>query len=251
MTSFGKEYSQIYQFLNLNKDYKTEVDFLINLYKKYRSNNLPTSLLDLGCGSGNHIKHFPAKIKKIVGVDKSDSMITAARKVFNEKNSEFIVSDITNFKYEFKFELITMLFHVFSYLTDYRTISESFQNMNENLAKNGLIIFDFWHRPAWDFDPPISRTKTGIADGISFERTSTPTVDYLNGLVDIDIELNFSSNGKRDRVLEKHHLRAFTLFEIQCLAESHGFRILETGANLSSLPLQKDSWYGYVVLEKK
>ena len=52
MKIFNK-YSKYYDLMYHNKDYQKEADYIIALHKK-----IPQNILDIGCGTGNHLVHF-------------------------------------------------------------------------------------------------------------------------------------------------------------------------------------------------
>ena len=83
MQCFEKEYSNIYDFLYTQKNYIKE--FL--LIKKIIKDNLskPSSLIDLGCGTGKY-SNLLTKLKlNVVGVDRSKEMLKIAKKKFYKR----------------------------------------------------------------------------------------------------------------------------------------------------------------------
>jgi len=77
---FSSSYASTYDLLNEGKPYQDEVEFVLKLYKSHNPvEELPKSVLDLGCGSGMHLSMFPSDTKK-TGVDISELMLDAAKK---------------------------------------------------------------------------------------------------------------------------------------------------------------------------
>ena len=78
MKCFDKEYSKIYDFLYTRKNYTKETYLIKKILKKHLPNS--KSLLDLGCGTGQY-SNLMTKLKlKVVGVDRSQSMLNIAKK---------------------------------------------------------------------------------------------------------------------------------------------------------------------------
>ena len=76
MTVFG-EYSDYYNLLYSDKNYANETQFLFDLLKKYAPRC--ETILDLGCGTGAHAALMAQRGCSVVGVDRSESMLAAAR----------------------------------------------------------------------------------------------------------------------------------------------------------------------------
>lgn len=76
MNQFSDLYSQYYDLLYQNKNYKKEVDYVDNLIKSYLKN--PKTLLDMGCGTGRHAELFCEKGYIVHGVDISKNMLKIA-----------------------------------------------------------------------------------------------------------------------------------------------------------------------------
>ena len=149
MNSVFREYSDYYDLIYSNKDYKIEVDYIISLIKKYAPE--ARSILDLGCGTGRHANLLAECGYVVVGVDYSEVMINIARNKLdtdykrNAKNLTFLQGDARNFKSKHKFDLVISLFHVFSYLNSNEDVENYFRTISCNLAPHGFAFFDYWY----------------------------------------------------------------------------------------------------------
>jgi SAM-dependent methyltransferase len=92
---FREEYSGVYDALYQDKGYEKECDYIEALFKKY--DYRPTTILDLGCGTGGHALILSKRGYKVSGVDRSASMLDIAKKKARDQRSEieFIQGDIT------------------------------------------------------------------------------------------------------------------------------------------------------------
>ena len=90
MKCFEKDYSNFYDLLYKNKKYKKEFDLIKKTLKRYTSK--PSSLLDLGCGTGKYSNLMTSLNLKVVGVDRSNNMLKIAKQKYS-KNKRFMPRD--------------------------------------------------------------------------------------------------------------------------------------------------------------
>jgi SAM-dependent methyltransferase len=250
--NFGPLYSSGYDLLNEGKNYSDELKFVFDTISSISGDIFePKSVIDFGCGSGKHLAELSSDVSKVFGVDRSEEMLTIARRNLPE-SFKLINSEIGDFNTTEKFDLVMSLFHVASYQTTLPEIITYWQSLSNCLSDDGYIFVDFWHRPAWESDPPAKRVTERSNGNLSVRRISTPSIDYLLGTVDIDIEVRFKDlNGTEECYVELHKLRSFTLLELQLASKSSGLEIIKSGTWLNSQStLVPDSWYGYLVLRK-
>ena len=85
MTVFGN-YSKYYNLLYKEKNYQLETDYITDLINKYNSH--VETILELGCGTGNHAEYLSRKGFNIHGGDRSEEMLNIAKII--EKNNSLI-----------------------------------------------------------------------------------------------------------------------------------------------------------------
>ena len=77
MSVFAPGYANWYDTLYQDKDYAGECDFLESLFAH---RGVPgKSILDLGCGTGNHAVLLAQRGYKVTAVDRSAAMLQTAR----------------------------------------------------------------------------------------------------------------------------------------------------------------------------
>src|SRR5262245_62311405 len=76
---FGSEYADAYDNLYKDKNYSEECALIDRILQTYGEGTV-RSILDLGCGTGNHVLALAEKGYKLVGVDRSARMLDAARR---------------------------------------------------------------------------------------------------------------------------------------------------------------------------
>lgn len=97
-------------------------------------------LLDIGCGNGALTDYFTNDVESIVGIDRSDYLISIANKYFNKKNTDYICSDIADVRLNDIYSKVNkiLIYGVFSFLND-DIATGFFENINKN--KNIETIF--------------------------------------------------------------------------------------------------------------
>ena len=93
MKQFGNLYSQYYDLLYNDKNYKGEVEYVIKLIKE--NNPQTKSLLDLGCGTGKHAEMFCENDYIVHGIDLSEDMLKIAKiKIKNKEILSYIIDHL-------------------------------------------------------------------------------------------------------------------------------------------------------------
>ena len=72
---FARYYDRIYDGI---VDYEGDVDFLERAFLRFRRK--PRTILDLGCGTGNHDLPLARRGYEVTGLDRSQAMLVQARK---------------------------------------------------------------------------------------------------------------------------------------------------------------------------
>lgn len=251
--SFSGIYVDVYNLMNSGKNYESEMQFVLKKYAEFSDTEFPIRILDLGCGLGDHLKFVPEQVHQCVGIDLSVKMIEKAKILNTSDKVSFALSDIGEYSSTVKFQLVFSLFHVLSYQCEFNDLVAYFRTISRVLEIGGVAVVDFWHRPAWELDPPSIRKTQRESSRGRVTRISNPKIDKVHGLAEIDMQIEISVTG--EQVLEFsefHRMRAFTLLELELLAKISGLKILESGDwdGLNSKPLSSTSWYGYVILKK-
>ena len=82
-----QDYANYYNLLYKDKDYKAEADYIHSLIQQSAPQS--KSLIDLGCGTGNHAFEFEKLGYEVTGVDLSTQMVAIAN-INKEKNNSTI-----------------------------------------------------------------------------------------------------------------------------------------------------------------
>lgn len=135
------EYSQMAKFYDIfyaNKNYAKEVCFIKNFI-----DNKQQTILDVGCGTGNHAVILHNQGYNIFGFDKSKEMVNIAN---SKLENRFFIDDVLFLNHRVKYDIIISFFAVFNHLRNYNEFIISLKNLKDILNPNGTIIIDL-HNP--------------------------------------------------------------------------------------------------------
>jgi SAM-dependent methyltransferase len=172
------------------------------------------SILDLGCGTGNHAIPLAKRGYSVVGIDRSEEMLACLRsKAGNQlsSNISFQRGSIRSVDLGHTFDATLMMFAVLGYQTENKDVLAALRTARRHLNPGGILIFDIWHGPAVLNLRPSERSKiiptsegemVRLASGSLDTELQTCTVNYQIWRI------------KEDRILsrakESHHMRCFS-----------------------------------------
>ena len=223
--TFNLDYAKFYDSLYNKKDYQDESNKIITLIDKYSSKKLENiKILDYGCGTGNHLFYFKRYTKNLFGYDKSKSMIKIAKQKDINKSISFHSSKKSIFNKEIKFDVVVMLFDVFSYLNNNDDINKELKFIKSIMKKNGLFIFQFWYGPSVMHTKPKSYNKKIIMNKNIITKKCISNLSLNLNLV--NIKYKFLDKNKKNLFSENHTIRYFFKDEINLFLEYNHFKQL-------------------------
>ncbi len=238
-------YSEYYDLLYRDKDYRGEVHYIASLARKFHP--AATTLLDLGCGTGKHVALLGESGFAVQGVDLSATMLDRARSRY--PSITFHQGDARSVRLHQSFDIITSLFHVASYQTTDADLMAYLATAKAHMAPGGIFIFDFWYGPGVSADPPVIRIKRLTDDKIKIIRIAEPTVDAQHHVVNVHYEVLVRSHGS-DRVqeiVEDHAMRYFFAEELARALAATGLKQLALMDWLSQDAPAPRSWNACIV----
>jgi len=240
-----KNYASYYDDIYKKKTYIKEVKFLASILKFQKDK----SYFDYGCGTFEHSIKLLNKVKKIVGIDYSKSMIEISREKIKKIKKlqkiktkiEICEKNITDFKYKKKLEGGYCLFHVFSYLRTNKEIKKFFFNLKNNLKPESLFLFDYWYLPALNFQGVRNSKKIFKNRGYKILKlVNSKKVKKNIVQVNYDFEIY-----KKKKIIKKfketHVMRAFDLKEIKKLVGPN-FKIIKNYSGFENKQPSKKRW---------
>ncbi len=231
---FGAEYADAYDDLYKDKNYTEECRLIDRLLQCY-GNGTVRSVLDLGCGTGNHVLPLAEKGYKLVGVDRSARMLDAARqKLSNQRLSGqtvFYEGDIRSFRVEQSFDASLMMFAVLGYQLENRDVLAALRTARRHVESGGILIFDVWYGPAVLREGPSDRVKSIATDEGQILRSASGQVDVQRHLCKVSYHLwRMEGDRTRGQTEETHLMRFFFPLELNLFLECSGFAPIRLGA---------------------
>jgi ubiquinone/menaquinone biosynthesis C-methylase UbiE len=172
---YAKYYDRIYL---KRKDYKKEAEVIksvIGQFEKKRSKNL----LDVGCGTGEHLKHLIPEFK-CVGMDVNRSMVNLAKK--KVPNAKFKIADMVKFNLKQKFDVITCLFGAVGYVETFNNMVKTLENFHKHLSEKGLVIVEPWIFRK-DFKEGYVALDTYENEKVKFARMATSKISRSKWII--------------------------------------------------------------------
>jgi ubiquinone/menaquinone biosynthesis C-methylase UbiE len=135
---FAEYYDTFY--LKRRKDYEKEAKILKDIIGKSRSKKSGT-LLDVGCGTGEHLKHLSLDFD-CTGLDINRRMIEMAKS--KVPDAEFQVANMMDFRFRSRFDVIICLFSSIGYVQSFYNLVKTLENFFRHLNDTGLVIVEPW-----------------------------------------------------------------------------------------------------------
>jgi 2-polyprenyl-3-methyl-5-hydroxy-6-metoxy-1,4-benzoquinol methylase len=215
-TSFNKGYAYFYDMFYEKKNYNHELDCIKKVLKERKLDLNGKQILEIGCGTGNFSVNLQPN-NSLIAIDASSEMIKIAKNKFKYMRSNFHQLSISEFNLlnndSKQFDVIILLFHVFSYLS-MSDVGELKELVEKHLSNNGILILDYWDRSGISITPPTITTKEIIKKDSIMIRTATPlTTKRFHNYTEYSIEIviNKKKLGEPIRICtsEIHCLRAY------------------------------------------
>ena len=220
---FARYYDLIYHAL---VNYEGDVDFLEEVFRRYTVK--PGTILDLGCGTGNHSVPLARRGYRVTGIDRSASMIAQAKKKASRLRNppRFARADMRTIRLGQRFEAALCLFGAFGYLLTQRDVLQALRSIRSHLEPGGLFVFEFWQgsaaRPA-PFQTWLDLTR----EGVEIVRLDESRYDPKTGRLPVEFRF-FVRHGQRflDRFTEIHTIQTYSVPEIRALLRRGKFELL-------------------------
>jgi len=231
---FGPAYSGCYDALYQEKDYAAECDLIEQLLQAYGEGTV-SSILDLGCGTGNHALPLSARGFEVIGVDRSESMLAQAQKKSapsaGSKPPVFHKADLRDIDLHRRFDAVLMMFAVLGYQLKNEDVIAALRAARRHLDPGGLFLFDVWYGPAVMSQRPFDRMKIAPTQGGKVLRFSSGDLDTSRHTCTVRFHLwNFERDRLLSEINEEHTVRYFFPLELNLFLECTGFTPVRLGA---------------------
>jgi SAM-dependent methyltransferase len=231
---FGSGYAAAYDAVYLAKDYTSECDLIEELFRSYGKKPI-ASVLDLGCGTGNHALLLASRGYEVLAVDSSPHMLAEAEKKLRASSlgdkCKFHEGDIRQLDLDRRFDAVVVMFAVLGYQLENADVLSTLNTARKHLKNAGLLIFDVWYGPAVLHERPVERIKTIKTEKGELLRASSGKLDVNQNVCTVDIRIwNLEGDRLVGHTEESHTNRYFFPLELELFLNSTGFDPIRLGA---------------------
>ncbi len=228
--SYNEAFSKIYDRALDILPYEKMADFLSQIFA--RSSRQPSSLLELGCGTGSLAILMAERGYDVTGLDLSADMLSQAQLKCDEKGLSipFIMQSMSELELIDDYDVIYSFGDALNYLTDEGDLLKAFKGAYTYLRKDGYFVFDV---------NTIDKFKN-FGDNVFTESEDDFFYIWENEFIEeenlnyyyVEIFSKSSASELYERSFETHVERGYEHEEILNLLEDAGFKEIETYTDL-------------------
>lgn len=252
---FGSDYAGRYDFLYQDKDYERECDMVAEVFTRFADGPVQ-SVLDLGCGTGNHALPLARRGFAMTGVDRSPGMLEqAGRKAdalaLGDIRPTFRQGDVRDLHLGQTFDAVLMMFAVLGYQVTNENVASALATVRRHLKPGGLFVFDIWYGPAVLAIRPGERVKTLATPDGTVIRAASTKMDSFRQLAEVRYQMwHVRESGPMVETSETHEMRYFFPQELALFLEHARLRLVHF-ADFGALdrPADESTWNTIAVAE--
>ncbi|MCU0595769.1 MAG: class I SAM-dependent methyltransferase [Desulfobacterota bacterium] len=209
---FRQVYADHYDLFYAEKDYEAECDMLEEVFRRYGKAPIRT-ILDLGCGTGNHAFPLAERGYEVTGVDRSGDMLGHAL--------------LQSLALGRTFDVVLMMFAVLGYQLTNDDVLAALQTVRNHLKPGGLFICDVWYGPAVLVIRPEDKIKIIPTENGKVIRIASGSLDTYHHLATVNYHiLHLSGQAVVSETTEAHLMRYFFPQELNLFMAISGLRLL-------------------------
>lgn len=200
------------------KNYAAEIAQITELLR--RLNPRCRSVLDIGCGTGEHARLLGAAGFAVDGIDIEPAFVRIA----SEKHpaGRFVVADMSDLHLSARYDAVLCLFSSIGYLCTLDRVTRALECFREHLEPDGVAVIEPWFPPGV-LDPGKRFTHSGESQGVNVSRHSRAQIDGALSRLFFDYEID--DHGELRRMSEVHELGLFTTEEMRQAFDAAGLDV--------------------------
>jgi SAM-dependent methyltransferase len=198
-TKSARFYDTMYNF----KDYRAASASVHALIRQHCPG--ATSILDVGCGTGAHLRFLDAHFD-VEGLDLNPDLIAVARK--KAPDIPFHVGDMVDFELGRTFDVVMCLFSAIAYAETLDRMRQAVSRMAAHLNPGGLLLIEPWFDEQSYWTDTITMNHTSDGDDLKIAWMYTSSKE---GAVSVlDIQYLVGTPRSVDHFTEQHRMGLFS-----------------------------------------
>jgi dTDP-3-amino-3,4,6-trideoxy-alpha-D-glucopyranose N,N-dimethyltransferase len=141
---YGSDLADVYDLIYRDqKDYAAEARSIADLVRT--RNPAARSLLDVACGTGEHLLHLRSYFDDLAGLELSEPMLAHARDKL--PGTPLHQGDMREFDLGRRFDTVCCMFSSIGYLAGVDELHRAVARMTAHVAPGGLLVVEPWLTP--------------------------------------------------------------------------------------------------------
>nr|AXL06035.1 class I SAM-dependent methyltransferase [uncultured bacterium] len=183
-STYSTEHAEIYDFIHAarGRDWAAEAEELVKLVRA--RNPRASSLLDVACGTGEHLVHFSSRFDRAEGLELSEAMREIARRKL--PGTPVHSADMRDFDLGTSYDAIVCMCFSLAYMLTLEGLRDTVASLARHLAPGGVLVAEPWWFPEKFVDGFVSaalaqgdgRAVSRLSHTVRDGRVSRMTVRY-------------------------------------------------------------------------
>ena len=214
-TASAEFYDLIYSTF---KDYDKESAQIAELLRRLNPNC--ETVLDVGCGTGEHARLLAARGFLVDGLDLDLTFVRLARQ--KHPAGRFFEADMSDFRLPHRYDAVLCLFSSIGYLGTIDRVTRALRCFHDHLAPGGVILVEPWFEPGV-LDPGRVAQTSAEANGVRVSRVSRVEIAGRISRLKFDYEIEDGAGTRHST--EIHELGLFTVGEMLDAFKEAGLQV--------------------------
>ena len=201
------ETAQYYDLLySTIKDYAREVPEIAAMLRRLHPQ--VRTILDVGCGTGEHARRLAAEGFAVDGIDLDPVFVRIAAQ--KHPAGTFTIADMADFHLGRTYDAVLCLFSSIGYLRTLDRVDSALQCFREHVTAGGVILVEPWFPPGFMTDGFVMRNEAAD-ESVRIVRDARTEIDGRISRLHFDYEIADADGIRHTR--ETHELGLFTVEE--------------------------------------
>lgn len=251
---FGGSYAGIYDQIYTTKDYDRECEVIVEslgIEPRPRGSR-PVTILDIGCGTGNHALRLARQGFHVIGVDPAAHMLARAREKAEREDLDirFIrarAQDLASCALP-KVDAVILMSTILGYVASTNEILATLKAIRGLLDHGASVVGDFWYGPSVVRREPATTFVDSEEVGRRVLRVAQTSVDIERQVCLTTLTFWTVDNSQFQGIHREHHtIRFFFPEELRLLFDTTGFRLgpISSFPDVSQTP-DSDRWPAFL-----